>query len=168
MGTITQTFKPESAGYRNVKVPELERFVGSDFNVFYGMMFDPGDVEECLWSTIAVKYGSGDLTFDIYWFADTATSGDVKWEIEVGEIEANVDTTAVDAVTLAAAQTVVDSHLGTIGRRLHKATIAYTAPSGMAVDASMYVRFRRLGTDPSDTMSGNAGLAVLVLNYSDT
>lgn len=56
---------------------------------------------------------SSDLTFTIHWGAATATSGDVKWDVQFEHME--LDTLDIDSDSFATAQSVTDTAPGTSG-----------------------------------------------------
>lgn len=120
------------------------------------------------WHLNAINYGAGNLTLDIYWYADTATSGDVIWTGAIAAITPNTDTTDIETKAFATAGTVTDTHLGTTGQRLHQCTITISNLDSLAARDHVMLRISRNGANGSDTMAGTAYLAGAVLSYSDT
>ena len=114
----------------------------------------------------AYEYGSGNLTLDIEWYADTATSGTVVWAAQIAVITPNTDTQDIETDAFATVATVTDTHLGTTGQRLHRATITISSLDSLAADDVVVLRiYRDAG---SDTMSGDAFLVMATLSYSET
>jgi len=113
-------------------------------------------------------YGSGNLTVKLRWFADTATSGDVVWGAAIAAITPETDSQDIETDSLATENTVTDSHLGTTAQRLMEASITVSNLDSLAAADYLSLRIRRIGTNGSDTMSGDAQLAGVVVEYSDT
>lgn len=148
-------------------IPEERVIEGTNFPVS-GLAFDASAVEAAYWSFRAIRYGSGNLTLDIEWYADTASSGDVVWGASIAAITPNTDTQDVETDGLATENTGTDSHLGTTNQRLHRATITISNLDSLAADDDVWLRVRRLATDGADTMTGDALLTHATLSYSDT
>lgn len=139
---------------------------GTNFPV-PSLAFDAATTNSAYWIMQLDNYGAGNITASIDWYADTATTGDVKWQVKVGAITPNTDSQDVETKALAAAQTVVDSHLGTTGQRIHNCTIDITAIDSMAVMDMLVVELSRLGSDAADTMAGDALVPAFEISYSD-
>lgn len=142
---------------------------GSNFPV-PALAFDGGSSdEECYFHFRAFEYGSGNLTIDIDWYAATASSGDVKWGAQLGAITPNSDSGDIESKSLDTAATVVDSHLGTTGKRLHRATITLSDLDGLAADDDVVLRIYRAASDTgNDTMAGDAQIVGVAVSYSET
>jgi hypothetical protein len=99
-------------------------------------------------------YGGGIITFDIYWIAETAVAGDVKWQIFVVPLGVGVD---FDAPTPGASKTVLSPAPATNGN-IQKATIMFSnAEAGGISPGDPYIfALGRLATDSEDTMLGDA------------
>src|SRR3990167_8656729 len=117
MGTVKQEFDVGAAQFLTSAFPLITKN-GTNIPVL-GLLYDPATDEAAFWDFIAHNYGSGNLTLDIYWYADSADSGDVVWEAQIAAITPNADSQDVETDTLAAANTVTDSHLGTTRQREH-------------------------------------------------
>lgn len=161
-------FLPENAAFLATVFPEFAKINGTNFPVT-SLKFDAALDEAAFWKLGVVNYGSGNLTLDILWYADTASSGDVVWGASIAAITPNTDTQDVETDGLATENTVTDSHLGTTGQRVHLATITISNLDSLANNDLMFMRIRRLGqTSGSDTMSGDAQFLAAILSYSDT
>ena len=77
MATVTQVFPAAAAELRSSGFPALSRVDGTNIPVL-GLAFDAAATETAFFRTEAVRYGSGNLTVWLDWYADTATSGVVR------------------------------------------------------------------------------------------
>jgi hypothetical protein len=132
------------------------------------LAFDASTAETAFAQFQAINYGSGNLTLILDWYADTASSGDVKWEAALAAITPDTDTQDVETKAFATAQTVTDSHLGTTGQRVHTCSIAISNLDSLAANDDAWLRIKRLSADAADTMTGDAQLLAARLEYSDT
>jgi hypothetical protein len=153
---------PPSSNYATLDVTQ-----GTNYPV-PALDFDASTAESTFFYFQATAYGSGNLTLDVYWYADTASSGDVVWGCQLAAITADTDTQDVETDGLATAQTVTDSHLGTTGQRVHKASITVSNLDSIAAGDWCVLKFYRDAAAGGDTMSGDASIVKLVLSYSDT
>jgi hypothetical protein len=115
-----------------------------------------------------VSYGSGNLTVDIDWYADTASTGNIIWGAAIAAITPDSDSQDVETDSLATANTVTDSHLGTTGQRLHRCSITVSNLDSLAAGDDVRMRIYRDADDGSDTMTGDAILTRVTVSYSDT
>lgn len=166
MANVYQQLDPASAQFLSSAFPALLKN-GTNFPVM-GLAYDAATDEAAFWSLRAVQYASGNLTLDIEWYADTATSGDVVWEVQVAAITPNTDTQDVETKTLATANTVTDSHLATTGQRLHRATVTVSNLDSLAADDDVWVRVARDANNASDTMAGDAIMTGVTVSYLST
>lgn len=146
---------------------------GPQFNVAANgtryLAFDAATAETCIFPYIlAQSYGSGNLTLNIDWAAGTATSGDVIWGVQLAAQTQNTDSEAADSYSLATAQTVTDTHLGTTASRVHRCSITISNLDSLAADDRIVLSFYRDAAQAGDTMTGDAWLLALELTYSDT
>lgn len=167
MATVTQLLAPEQAQFKTTAFPQFVRNQGTNFPVT-GLAYDAAADEAAFWALVATRYGSGNLTLSIRWYADTASSGDVRWEAQIAAITPNTDSQDVETDGLATAQQVVDTHLGTTGQRLHEAALTISNLDSVAADDVVWLRVARTGSNGSDTMTGDAVLVLATLSYSDT
>jgi hypothetical protein len=140
---------------------------GTNFPVF-GLAFDAATDEAVFWSFRSTNYASGNLTIDIDWYADTASSGDVVWESQLAAITPNTDTQDVETKALATLNTVTDTHLGTVGQRLHRCTITASNLDSLAIDDVVWLRLARDANNAADTMTGDAILVKVTVTYLST
>lgn len=167
MATVYQTLVPEGAAYLATTFPEYKNVAGTNFPVT-SLAYDASADEAAFWKTRAVRYASGNLTVDIEWYADTASSGDVVFGVSIAAITPNTDTQDIETDGLATENTVTDSHLGTTNQRLHRATVTVSNLDSLAADDFLVIRLRRLGSNGSDTMTGDALVTLITVSYSDT
>jgi hypothetical protein len=166
MATVYHELTPEAAQPAAASFPEFVVNQGTNFPVS-GLAFDAAADELSYWRVRAVEYGSGDLTLDIDWYADTASSGDVVWAAALSVLTPDTDSQDIETDAFATINTVTDSHLGTTGQRLHRATIALSNLDSLAADDIVTVQIYRDADDGSDTMAGDAILVMATLSYSD-
>jgi hypothetical protein len=114
-------------------------------------------------------YGGGGLTIDIVWAADTATTGNCIWNIQLERHQAEVSGSDLDTDAFAAANAVTDAAPGTSAGRLAYATITFTDGADMdsiAAGEAFRLRVTRDANNASDTMAGDAQL--LTVHVTET
>lgn len=166
MATVTVELEPAAALFLSSAFPALVRN-GTNFPL-YALAFDASTDEAAFWTFIATSYGSGNVTVRVFWYADTATSGDVIWEAQLAAITANTDTQDVETKALATLNNVTDTHLGTTGQRLHSADITVSNLDSLAAGDFVALRLARDANNASDTMTGDAIVTKVIVSYSDT
>lgn len=167
MVTISREFNPGAFTPRSSGFPAFVKADGSNYPV-EGLAFDAGADEGVFVTFAATSYGSGNLTVRFLWYADSASSGNVVWGATIAAITPDSDTQDIETDGLATEATVTDSHLGTTGQRLHTAAATVSSLDSLAVGDYVTLRIRRLGTNGSDTMTGDAILVKVIVEYSDT
>lgn len=166
MATVTQILDPGAAQFLSTNFPAAVRN-GTNFPVF-GLSYDAATDESAYWLLRAVSYGSGNVTVTVDWYADTATSGDVIWGAQLAAITPDTDTQDTETKALATANTVTDTHLGTTGQRLHRASITVSNLDSIAANDDVWIRLYRNASAGGDTMTGDAILVSVGIAYSDT
>jgi len=141
---------------------------GSNFPV-RGLAFDASADEIVYFALRAINYGSGDWTLEVDWYADTASSGGVTWSTQVAAITPNTDSQDIETDTFDTADTGDDTHLGTTGQRLHRATVTMQSANldSVAADDWVTVKLFRDVSDANDDMTGDAIVVGLTISYSD-
>ncbi len=158
---------PATAGdVRTSAFPQLVKANGTNIPVG-GYAFDAATEEDLWFSFTAYGYTSGDVSVDLRWYADTASSGDVVWGAALSAITPNADTTDVETDALATAATATDTHLGTTGQRLHEVTVTITSLESLAANDDVRLRVYRDADAGGDTMAGDAILTRVVVRYSE-
>lgn len=166
MATVTQQLDPGSAQFLASGFPALVKN-GANFPAV-ALAYDATNDESAFWLLRAVGYSSGSLTVTIDWYADTASTGDVVWAVQLAAITPDTDTQDVETKALATANTVTDSHLGTTGQRLHRASITVSNLDSLAANDDLWIRIARDADHAADTMAGDALLVLAAVAYSDT
>lgn len=133
-------------------------------NVHPVLQFDPATEEAILFEPVLPShYAGGGLTLVLYWMANTATSGDVKWGGAIERHQASSDD--LDADSFATEQVATTTAPGTSGQVV---TTSITFSSGtnmdsLAANESFRLKVARKAADGADTMSGDAELFKAVL-----
>ena len=167
MATVSIPLHPEEAQFLASAFPAFYVVRGTNFPV-PGLAFDAASDEAAHWKFYADSYGSGNLTVTVFWYADTATSGDVIWGAQLACITPNTDSQDIETDGLATANTVTDSHIGTTGQRLHSAAITVSNLDSIAAGDYVNLRLYRDADAGGDTMAGDAIVTMVVVSYSDT
>lgn len=104
-------------------------------------------------------YGGGGLTASLRWSAETATTGNVVWTVEIERI--NDESLDLDADSFASPQSVTAAAPGTSGQ-VQYSEVAFTSGAQMdslAAGESFRLRIARdADNGGSDTMAGDAEL----------
>jgi hypothetical protein len=167
MATTFLNLGVKAAEFRETSFPSL--FLANGLNApIWALAFDAAADEAAFWRFPILRYGSGNLTLTLLWTSFAGSSGNVVWGGSVAAITPDADTTSIDSKAFAAEATVTDAHLGTTADRVHRADITITGLDGVANQDLLCVRVRRLGSNGSDTMVGDAALIGAILSYSDT
>jgi len=132
------------------------------------LAFDTTTEEQAYWTGRAYNYGSGNITVGIDWYADTASSGVVRWGTAIAAITPDTDSQDIETKAFATAIEANDTHLGTVGQRLHRAIITLSNLDGLALDDWFAFKLYRDVGDAADTMAGDAFSGLVTLSYSDT
>lgn len=169
MATVYQTLLPEEAQFLATSFPAYIKTNGTSFPVA-GLAYDAAADEAAFWRFIATNYGSGNITLELWWYADTGSSGNVVWEAQLEAITADTDTQDIETDGLATLNFVQDTHLGTTAQRVHKCTITISNLDSIASGDICHIRIARdaNGTSATDDMTGDAILLAARLSYSDT
>jgi hypothetical protein len=166
MATVSQQLDPGAAQFLATAFPALVKS-GTNFPVV-GLAYDAATDEAAFWHFEAINYASGNLSVAIEWYADTASSGDVVWGVQLAAITANTDSQDVETDTLATANTATDSHIGTVGQRLHSIAVTVSNLDSLANGDAVWMRVFRDADSGSDTMTGDAVVTMVTVSYSDT
>lgn len=167
MATVYQQLDPGAAQYLGSSAPALVKTNGTNFPV-WGLAYDAAAAENAYWMMRAISYGSGNLTVDLDWYADTASSGVVRWGVQIAAITPDADAQDVETKALATAQTADDTHLGTTGQRLHRAPVTVSNLDSLANGDDVWIKVYRDAANAADTLTGDAILVGVTVSYSDT
>lgn len=166
MATVYQQLDVGAAQFLTGSFPALTKN-GANFPAI-GLAYDAAAAENAFWELRAVTYGSGNLTVDLDWYADTATSGVVRWGVQIAAITPDSDTQDVETKAFATAQTADDTHLGTTGQRLHRAPVTVSNLDSLANNDLVWMKVYRDAANAADTLTGDAILVGVTVSYSDT
>lgn len=168
MATVPKIHLPGSATFQATSFPARKMFQGTNDPVPC-LAFDSAATETCFWVVDVETYGTG-TTFDVKidYYADTATTGDVKFDVAFACITPNTDTQDAETKAYATASTGTKTHLGTTGQRIQELSITGVASDSCAAGDYAKIRLRRLGADAADTMSGDVLVVKVTVSYSDT
>lgn len=166
MADVEIMLDPGAAQFLGTAFPALVKN-GTNFPVV-GLAYDAAADEAGFWAFRAINYASGNVTVDLEWYADTASSGDVVWAVQLAAITPNTDTQDVETKALATANTVTDTHLGTTGQRLHRATVTVSNLDSLTADDDLWIRISRDADNAADTMTGDAVLVGATVSYLST
>lgn len=167
MATVKIPFQPEEAQFLAANFPAYTKTNGTNFPVSV-LAFDAATKETAFWKFKANNYGSGNLTLVIRWTADTATANDVIWGAQIAAITPDTDSTDCTTKSLATANTVTDTHLGTTARRIMTCSITISNLDSIAANDTVWLAVYRDAAAGGDTMTGDAWLIEMCLEYSDT
>lgn len=158
---------PEEAQFLAANFPALSKVNGTNFPVA-SLAYDAATDEAAFWRLVIPDYGSGNLTLTIYWYADTASSGNVVWEAQLSAITANTDSQDIETDALATLNFVQDTHLGTTGQRVHSCDITLSNLDSLAALDLCHLRIARdaNGTSATDDMAGDAMLLGVLISYT--
>ncbi|WP_188188031.1 hypothetical protein [Nonomuraea sp. SYSU D8015] len=169
MATVRQYLAPEEAVFGPSAFPQYVRNYGSQFTVS-GLAYDASASEVAYWKFATFGYGSGNITCDVIWYADTSTtaSDGVTWQVAIAAITPGVDTQNVETKALAANQQASTDLGGTSPQKLMKTTVTITNLDSVAADDEVWIKVTRLVSDAGDDLTGDAILTSVRLSYSDT
>lgn len=169
MATVVQEFGPRAAILPASNFAQFKSVAGTNFPV-ESLAFDGGSTDESAYFIFrAARYGSGNVTVRVRWYADTASSGNVVFGAALAAITPNTDTTDIETKAFGTAATTQDAHLGTTNQRLHELTITITSLDSVAADDWCALWLYRDASDTTnDTLTGDALVVEVDIEYSDT
>lgn len=168
MANVVLWFRPGEAYFSATLFAPYLRNLGTNFPVPV-LKYDAAADWSAYWDFEAYNYASGNLTLDIMWYADTATSGDVIWGAQIAAITPNTDSQDIETKAFATATTVTDTHLGTTGQRLHLApSLTISNLDSLTAGDDVTLRIYRDADAAGDTMAGFAFLRRAELSYLST
>ena len=165
MATVRIALEPEAALYPASNPAQFKAVAGTNFPVT-SLAFDTTTSESVYFRFPAFDYGSGNWTVTIEWYADTATSGGVVWGVSLAAITANSDSQDIETKAFDTEETVADTHLGTTGQRLHSVALTLTETDSVAAADDVTLKLARKVADGNDTMSGDALVTRVIVEYS--
>lgn len=168
MGTVRQYLPPEGAQYLSSAFPQFVKNNGTNFPVS-GLAYDASSAETAYWKFEPVNYGSGNITCDVLWYADTSTTSThgVAWEVAIAAITPSSDTTNVETKAFATAQSASTDLGSTDAQKLMKTTVTISNLDSVAAGDEVWLKVTRLVSDAADDLTGDAILTSVRLSYSD-
>ncbi len=144
-------------------VPGIVTRDGTNFPVYF-LAFDDTLDELTTWKFEAKQYSGGNLRVTLYWYSESATSGNVVWAVSLAAVTPG-DAGSFEAKAFAAATNGTSACLGTTAKRL--TSVAVTI-SGASLDSIVQgdlccLKVSRLGSSGSDTMTGDADLQYITV-----
>jgi len=165
--TVVVQLDPAGGAMRSTAFPALVQANGTNIPV-RGLAFDAASDEAAFFRFRTANYDSGDLTVDLAWYADTASSGAVVWGAAIAAITPNTDTQDVETDSLATASTTTTTHLGTTGQRLHRTSVTVSNLDSVDSDDHVVLQVYRDADNGSDTMAGDAILVGVSVSWTGT
>lgn len=165
--TTTLQFSPDAAIYLSSGAwPQLVHRDGTNFPVAF-LGYDAAATERGYWYFIASGYTSGNLTATVFWNSESATSGDVMWEVAIAAVTPG-DAGSIEAESFGTAVNGTSTCLATTAKRLTSQTYTLTSGGLDSLAGGDYVclRVSRLGGDGGDTMTGDANLELVTLSWT--
>jgi hypothetical protein len=167
MATIVRDLFPGPYALPTTAFAAPDVIQGTNFS-FPVLRFDAATDENAYFPFRLHNYGSGNITIDLDWYADTASSGDCKWAGRIAAITPNSDADDIEGKAFATFADVTTTHLGTTGQRLHRSTVTLTATDAAVAGDMCWIRIQRDADAAGDTMAGDALLVGATISYSDT
>lgn len=167
MATVYVPLNPGDAALPTTNPAAPVQPQGTNFPV-PGLAFDATTQETSFFYFPALLYGSGNVSVEVQWYADTASSGGVTFGASLAAITPNTDSQDIETKAFATENTASDTHIGTTGQRLHSFTITVSNLDSVAAGDYVVLRLRRVPADGSDTMTGDCIVSRVIVSYSDT
>jgi hypothetical protein len=167
MGTTVKPFTADEANFQAANVAPVFTIQGTNGPV-RGCDCNGGTTDSTMFFVLdGATYASGTFTVDIYYFADTATTGQVKWGAAFGANTANSSTQDVTTDTFATETTGTLTHPGTTARREQKITLSSVSADSGATGDTFNIRVRRLASDTvNDNLSGSVYMTRIKVTYT--
>jgi hypothetical protein len=132
---------------------------------FLQAAFDAAQTEQIMWPLrVPTNYASGPA-LKVQWKA-AATSGDVRWEGRLAAYTPGTDSTSLDAKAFAAANNTTTTAGATTAQRVVETSITLTNADSLTAGDFAVIYLARLGGDGADTMTGDALVVGVALDYT--
>ena len=168
MATVSECWEAGTANVFTSGIPEKIMIAGTGTIPWpvEGYAFDAAADEYIYYKFPIRNYGSGNLTCNIYWYSrSSSTSGAIVASAAIGCLTAG-DAQSVESKTLATATTATSTATGT-AKGPQVATVTISNLDSITNGDWVVLRVGRVGSNGSDTMSGDAIFALVELQYSD-
>jgi len=159
------TLNKDNAHFLGTAFPQRLKINGTNFPLSV-LRYPVSVIRSSFWALPAENYSSNP-NVRIYWYADNATSGVVRWDVAIAAITGNVDTGDVETKAFAAVTAGDDTHLGSGAQRLHFIDIVPANLDSLAAADAAVMRIRREGTHANDTMANGANFWFALLTWTD-
>lgn len=166
MATVTKELDILAAQLHSTAIPELVKIDGTNFPV-WGYAFDAAADEQISFRLFANNYGSGSVTALLDFYSRTGqTTGNAVLGCALACVTPG-DAQSMETDGLATENTATQAINGT-ARGPTRATVTISNLDSLAANDSVELRVRRLGSNGSDTLTGDLILFGVTLQYSDT
>lgn len=167
MATVKQQLDPAGGWPHATNIPELVKIDGTNFPVWGYAFADSTQDDQLTFRFKASNYGSGNLSVIAAWYSRTGqTTGAVVVGAAISVITPG-DAQSIETDAFATENTQTTTVTGT-ARAITSSTITVSNLDSLAADDIVEMRFRRLQSNGSDTMTGDMILLLLEVTYSDT
>lgn len=167
MATVSQPLDIGAGIPHSTNIPELVKVDGTNFPVFGYAFADATQDDQISFRWPALNYGSGNVSLIIDWYSRTGqTTGAVVWGGALSVLTPG-DAQSVETDGLATENTQTTTVTGT-ARALTRSTVTISNLDSLAANDSVEMRVRRLQSNGSDTMTGDAIIVGVYVQYSDT
>jgi len=165
MPTILLT--PSAATFKNEDFPS-RRIIqpGSGDFPTEVLGFDPGSNEYAYWQFALSDYTSGDITLTLFWFAEDAGSGNVKWNASMAAITPDVHDADIIDKELGTGVEEEDDHEQNADKQIHAAVITLDETANIDSAASGDFVALQIYRNSADTMNNDANLMMISVSYS--
>jgi len=156
---VPHEFEAQDGDVRTTGFPGIVRANGTNIPVS-GYAFDASAVESLFFRFRASDYTSGNITVDLDWYPDTATSAAVVWGCQIAAITPG-DAQDVETDALATQTTANGTATGT--QQLVRTTVTVSNLDSIAANDQVVLCVQRVATSGSDLMSGDAILTYVTV-----
>lgn len=163
----TQNLYPGAELYPSSAYASYIVVFGTNFP-YAGVWFAGGSSDsKCYFLVDTSLYISGNLTVDIFWVVDgSVTSGTVKFGARIAAITPDTDSQDISTKSFGTQATVIDTHLGTIAKRVHKATITISSLDSLAASDYCVMEIVRVASDiTNDTITDGVIITQISVTY---
>ncbi len=169
MGTAKKVFHCTAADSQSTNVAPVFTIQGTNFPI-KGCDCNGGTTDSTMFFVLPGNtYASGTFDFEIYFMADTATTGQTKWGAAIAAITPAVGAGGQDLSTKAygTETTGTLTHPGSPARVIQKITLSGVSANSAATGDMLSIRLRRLASDTTnDNLSGSVYMLFAVGTYT--
>ena len=172
MGTVYMPIAVESARVKSTNTPELVNIAGTNFPIG-GYAMDAAAREDLYFQTVLPLFGASNTTLvcNIYWYSRTGqTTGNAVFGAAVAAVTAG-DAVSMEAKAFATATSASATTVNGTAKGLTKTTVTIANLDSLATAApwdELELDVFRDGASGSDTLTGDAIITAIYLEYSDS